>query len=230
MRLGVMGVAAALWLAANGVVQAEEVVFDVSLQGVKVAELRLDGTVRGDRYRVAVMIRSDGLAGVVRRVRFQSRSEGRLAGGFQPASYAETVDTGRRQSAAEMAYDAGVPQVLRYDSPRPETAEVLDPATQGGTLDPATALFAGLRDRAAGAPCALDIAVFDGRRRSTTQITGDGATCRGEYRRVAGYAPEEMAERSVFPLEVVYEPQGDVLRVVEATAQTIYGKVRLKRR
>jgi len=229
-RLGAVLIGLVLAAGAAGNAGAEEATFDVTLRGVKVAELQVAGSEGGDSYSVAVAIRSDGLAGVVRRFRFQSSSAGRLDDGFRPLRYAETVDTGKRQSEAEIVYKRGVPQVIRYASPRPDTAEVLDPATQGGTLDPATALYAGLRDRAPGAACALDIAVFDGRRRSETRIAGEGLVCTGTYRRVAGYTPDEMAERSVFPLEVVYAAEGDVLRVIEASAQTIYGKVRLKRR
>jgi len=211
---------------------AEEAQFDVTLAGIQVAEMTLTGDVTDDRYAVQVMIRSDGLAGIVRRIRFEARADGMAATGpgFAPARYAEQADTGRRQSQVEMVYDGGVPRVLTYSSPRPDGPEVLDPGTQGGTLDPATALFAGLRDLPAGQGCNLEFAVFDGRRRSAYSLSGDGVTCKGDYRRIAGYTAEEMAERSRFPVEVVYAPEADRMRVVEASVQTIYGKVRLKRR
>lgn len=213
-----------------GLAAAEEAQFDVTLQGLKVAELSMASAVTNGRYRVRVTIRSDGLAGVVRRVRFTGDAEGRVAGRFAPVRYNEEADTGRRQSDVEIVYDAGVPKVLAYTSPRPDGPELLDPATQVGTLDPATALFAGLRDLPAGQGCTVAYDVFDGRRRSAFALSGDGVTCTGEYRRIAGYTPEEMAERSRFPLEVTYAPEGGTMRVVEASAQTVYGKVRLKRR
>lgn len=231
-RIAAAAVCAAL--SAGGVL-AQEAQFDVTLQGLRVAEMSVTGTVTDGRYAVAVMIRSDGLAGIVKRVRFAAQSDGRVTdgpgrGGFAPARYSEQADTGRRQSQVEIVYDGDVPQVLTYSSPRPDGPDLLDPATQGDTLDPATALFAGLRDLPAGQGCAVDFAVFDGRRRSAYALSGDGVTCTGTYRRVAGYTPEEMAERSRFPIEVTYAPEGDRMRVVAATVQTIYGKVRLKRR
>lgn len=232
MRQAVLGLALAGGLT-PGVAWAQDATFDVTLAGVRVAEMTVAGRQAAGRYAVSVMIRSDGLAGVVRRIRFASRAEGRITGDgaeIVPEFYSETADTGRRQSQVEMVFDAGVPQVLTYTSPRPDGPELVDPATQGGALDPATALFAGLRDRPAGQGCRAAFAVFDGRRRADYALSGKGATCTGTYRRIAGYTPEEMAERSSFPLEVIYEPQGDVLRVVEASVQTIYGKVRLKRR
>ncbi len=216
---------------ASGAARAQDATFDVTLAGVRVAEMTIDSMVGDGRYAVVVMIRSDGLAGVVRRIRFESRAEGRITrDGLVPDRYSDRADTGRRQSQVEMVYDAGVPSVLTYTSPRPDGSDLVDPATQGGTLDPASALFAGLRDRPTGQGCDVAFAVFDGRRRAAYAASGDGAVCTATYRRVAGYTPEEMAERSRFPLELVYAPKGDAMQVVEASVQTIYGKVRLKRR
>lgn len=217
--------------ASRGGAAAQDATFDVTLAGVRVAEMTVAGQETAGRYGVAVTIRSDGLAGVVKRIRFESRSEGRVARtGLVPEGYREKADTGRRQSQVDIVYDAGVPEVVTYTSPRPEDAERVDPATQGGALDPATALFAGLRDLPAGQGCAVAFRVFDGRRSAAYAASGTGPVCTATYRRVAGYSPEEMAERQIFPLELVYEAQGDVMRVVEASVQTIYGKVRLKRR
>lgn len=226
----VLGWAVLGWAVTAGLAAAEQAQFDVTLKGLRVAELVLTDSMADGRYRVQVTIRSDGVAGIVRRVRFQAQSDGAVANGFTPQSYTETADTGRRQSRVEMVFDGGVPRVVTYASPRPDGPELLDPASQGGTLDPATALFAGLRDRPVGQGCAEDHAVFDGRRRSSYVLTGSGMTCTGTYRRIAGYTPAEMAERTQFAIEVTYATEGDVMRVVEASVQTIYGKMRLKRR
>ncbi|MGL6210463.1 MAG: DUF3108 domain-containing protein [Paracoccaceae bacterium] len=209
---------------------AETADFDVTLKGLKVAELSLTSSVAGGDYDVQLTIRSEGLAGVVKRVRFAAAAQGGIGNSFAPVRYVEKADTGRRQSDVEIVYDGGVPQVLRYTSPRKDGPELLDPATQGGTLDPATALYVGLRDLPAGQSCAADFAVFDGRRRSAFSLSGDGVTCTGSYRRIAGYTSEEMAERTRFPIEMTYAPEEGVMRVIEASVQTIYGKVRLKRR
>jgi hypothetical protein len=39
-----------------------------------------------------------------------------------------------------------------------------------------------------------------------------------------------MAERTRFPIEITYAPEERVMRVIAASVQTVYGKVRLKRR
>jgi len=204
--------------------------YDVTLQGVRVAEMTLTTTLTETTYDVRLMIRSEGLAGVVNRFRFESIAKGRIGQTFAPDRYTETADTGRRLSQVEMTYIKGIPEILTYTSPRPDGAELLNPADQSGTLDPATALFAGLRDLAVGQTCTTAFTVFDGRRRAAVTLSGDGSACTGEYRRVAGYTPEEMAERTRFALEILYAPDGETLRVTEASVQTIYGKVRLKRR
>ena len=229
IRMGVQAAALAFGLTA-GMALAADTTFDVTLAGVQVARMTVAGDVTGGAYQTQVSITSDGLAGLFKRIRFQAQAEGTVGDAFMPARYTERADTGRRQSQVEMVYADGVPKVVTYASPRPDGPNLLDPATQGGTLDPATALFAGLRDLPAGQGCAVGFVVFDGRRRSAYALSGDGLRCTGEYRRIAGYTPEEMAERSRFPLEVVYEARGDALRVVEASVQTVYGKVRLKRR
>ncbi len=209
---------------------AEVARYDVTLQGIRVAEMTLTTTLTETTYDIRVMIRSEGMAGVVKRIRFESTATGRIRQTFAPDRYTETADTGRRQSQVEMTYTAGTPTVLTYTSPRPDGPEVLDPADQTGSFDPATALFAGLRDLRVGQTCTTAFTVFDGRRRAAVTLSGDGSACTGEYRRVAGYTAEELAERTRFALEILYTPEGDTLRVTEASVQTIYGKVRLKRR
>jgi len=220
----------ALLFGLPGSAGAEEARFDVLLAGVRVAEISLTGTEADGRYAVDLSVRSEGLAGIVARIRFRATAQGLLAEEFVPTRYSEKADTGRRKSDVEMVYDRGVPEVITYVSPRPDGPDLLDPAAQGGTLDPATAMFAGLRDLPAGQNCAVRFDVFDGRRRSTYAQSGEGGVCRGLYRRIAGYTAEEMAERTRFEIEMIYAPEGDGLRVIEASLQTIYGKVRLKRR
>lgn len=209
---------------------AEVASYDITLQGIRVAEMTLTAATTATTYDVRVAIRSEGLAGIVRRIRFDSAANGAWGAPMSPIRYTETADTGRRQSQVEMVYDGGTPTIVTYTSPRADGPELLNPADQTGTLDPATALFAGLRDLPAGQTCTTAFAVFDGRRRASVTLTGKGTTCTGEYRRIAGYTPDELAERTRFPLEILYAPEGDTLRVIEASVQTIYGKVRLKRR
>jgi hypothetical protein len=171
-------------------------------------------------------------------VRYDARVSGRVTNGrFTPVRYEEDADTGKRQSQSVMEYKAGVPQVKVYNPPKTPRPSDIDPATQGGTVDPLTAAFAALRDVAPEEACRLKLVLFDGRRRSQVVLAdpqptgGGGLACAGEYRRLEGFSDKEMAEKSRFPFRMTYAPLPDGrLRVVEVAMDTIYGKGRLTRR
>ncbi len=211
--------------------------FDITLKGLRAATLSFAGEQSGNSYSVSGKLESRGLAALVRKVRYDATARGSARGGkFTPAAYSEKADTGKRKSASVMEYRKGVPQVKSYDPPRDPRPEDLNPAKQGGTVDPLTALYATLRDVDAGQECKVALQMFDGRRRSQIALSGrkaegDGVTCRGEYRRVAGYSAEDMAEKTRFPFVLTYAP-GDAgrMRVVTVTTETLYGTATLTRR
>lgn len=217
---------------------AEPLVFDVTLRGLPAATLRLDGTETQGRYAVTGRLESRGLAALVRRVRFDAQVEGRVAadGQLRPARFAEQTDTGRRRSEAVIEYARGVPRVVRALPERPTRDWDVNPATQGGSIDPLTALWAALRDVEAGRECNLALRLFDGRRSTTLRLEtprreGDRVTCAGEYRRVAGFSPEDMAERTRFPFRLTYAPgPSGRMQVVEVTMETLAGRARMARR
>ncbi len=227
---------AAMTLAA-GTAGAEPAVFDLTLRGVPAGALTFVGRETGGRYAVTGRLETGGLAALLRRVRYDAEAEGRVSRGrFTPQRYAEAADTGRRQSKAVMSYEGGVPQVKVYDPPRRTGDRDLDPATQVGTVDPLTALYATLRDVPAGAECNVRHTMFDGQRRSEValgapQAVEGGVACPGEYRRLEGFSAKDMAERSRFPFTVRLEPAANgTMRVAEVSMVTLYGNARLTRR
>jgi hypothetical protein len=214
---------------------AETIAFDVTLSGLKVATLTLDGTVAGSRYAVTGVIRTTGAVKALRRVHYTAEAEGRLRDGrFRPARYADDVDTGRRRSATRITWDGGVPAAESEGEVRPAGTPP-DPATQTGAVDPLTALFAGMRDTTRAEACALRLSIYDGRRASRAtlsdpQDTGDGLVCTGVYTRLAGFTDREMAERRTFPFTAVYAADGDRLRLVELRTLTTFGPAVLRRK
>ncbi|MCC6304949.1 MAG: DUF3108 domain-containing protein [Rhodobacteraceae bacterium] len=217
--------------------------FDVYLGGFRVGRVSLEASEDAGRYEAAARIESAGLAGFLRRVRYDARAEGRVEDGRHlPSRYEEDADTGRRQSRAVMDYAGGVPHLVEYRSDRTSErrGEPLDPATQGGTLDPMTALYLALRDVAPGELCGLDVELFDGRRRSRMWHTGareaaaDAAgavTCAGEYRRIEGFTLRDMGERDSFPFRVTYRPEaGGRMAVDLVRVETLYGLATMVRR
>lgn len=212
--------------------------FDLLVAGISAARMDFSATRQGDSYTVTAGFSSTGLLALMRRVQFTARTEGVIENGLpRPSRYEARAEAGRRSGEMVMDYADGTPQV-RIDQPPREPADwQIDAATQGGTVDPISALFVTMRDVAPGAECNRSFRMFDGRR--ATELTvgpsrpgEDGTlTCNGEYRRVAGYPPEDMAERTRFPFTLTLTPSADgTLRVVEVEMDSLIGKARLIRR
>jgi len=234
-----MAVFLALMIFAAPATRAEDAaVFDFSIQGLRIGTLSFSGQATDGRYAVSGRLESSGLVGMVRKIRYDGQADGSLRNGrFTPGRYSERADTGKRQSEAVMEYRRGVPQVKVYNPPRPPGSDSgLDPATQGGTVDPLTAMFATLRDVPQGQECNRFLTLFDGKRRSQLRLDAPtpvegGITCAGEYRRLAGFSDSDMAEKTRFPFTLRLVPGDEgLLQVAEVTMESIYGNARLKRR
>ncbi|PPB80645.1 uncharacterized protein DUF3108 [Albidovulum inexpectatum] len=231
---------AAIAMALGGPATGQETfsaVFDLTLRGIHAGTLSVSGAIEGQSYAAAGVLKSGGLVALVRKVRYDARVQGTYRDGrFVPRQYVEDADTGKRKSRAVMDYVNGVPQLKKYDPPRKSRSGDIDPATQGGTVDPLTALFAALRDVPRAEACDLSLTLFDGKRRSQVRIgtpvtDGNGLRCNGEYRRLAGFSEKEMAEKTRFPFTMRLQPGPDGrMKVVEVSMDTIYGKGRLERR
>ena len=236
-RLGVATMALGLMLGFGPAQAAEDQAkFDLILKGIRAGSLSFSGVQDGATYTVTGQLKTTGLLSLLRKIRYDASSNGTVTGGrYVPSTYTENADTGKRQSQAVMAYKAGVPQVKSYNPPRPPKAFDVDPSTMGGTVDPLTALYATLRTVEPGAECKVSIVLFDGRRQSkvTTgerQDAGDQVVCQGEYRRLAGYSAEDLAEKTRFPFSVIYSPTTEgTMQVTEVSMDSLYGKARLVR-
>lgn len=216
---------------------AAEARFDVELRGLRAGVLTLHSLREGAGYAASARLETTGVAALLRRVRFDASVRGRVEGDrLVPLSYRGDVDTGRRESRTVMEYARGVPQVVEAAPPRASEPWHLDPAGQGGTLDPMSVIVSLLADVAPARACRLDLALFDGRRRGQVVLApagadGDRVICAGEFRRVAGYSEEEMAEARAFPFRLAYAPgPGEMLQVVEIEARSPHGRARLTRR
>lgn len=217
--------------------QTDAALFDISIRGFSAATLSIGAAQTGQNYEASGFLKSSGALGFLKKIRYDAAVSGTLANGrFVPVRYKEKADTGKRQSEAAMAYKGGVPQVKAYSPPRPPQTGDIDPASQGGTVDPLTALYAVLRDVPQAEACKLKIFLFDGRRRSqlvltSPQTTGEQIICRGEYRRLEGFSDKDMAEKTRFPFTLTYKPAGPgMVHVREISMDTLYGKGRMIRR
>jgi len=240
MKRWLMAGGTALVLGMSGAAARAEdpVVFDLTLRGIEAAVLSFTGTVDGNRYSVTGRLQSAGLVGMLKSIRYEGASQGTVRGAqFTPQRYVEKADTGRRKSVAEMRYSRGVPQIKSYDPPREVDEAGLDPATQGGTVDPLTAMFVVLRDVPQGQECNLSLILFDGKRRSEVRLGAPeagkdgGVTCPGEYRRLEGYSAEDMAEKTRFPFTLTLSsPRDGVRQATEVRMETLFGRAVMTRR
>lgn len=211
-------------------------VFDVYVRGVKAGMLAFSGVENDAAYSAVGYVKSTGLLAVIAKIRYDARSKGRRKGAkLIPSSYFEQT-SGSRNNESILTYRGGTPLVKKYTPPREPAPWDVPPATQSGTLDPMSVLYSTLKDVPGDAVCNSDIRMFDGRRASRVTLTGkvgegDGFTCQGEYRRIKGWHPEELAEKSRFPFSLTYAKVGDDLyRVTQVTTDTTVGRATLKRR
>lgn len=221
--------------------QADQGTFDLHIRGVTAGVLVFTGKNDGKSYSVAGKLESTGIAAMLRRVRYEAGAAGRIGNGrWTPARYEEQADTGKRQSQSRLEYRGGIPREMLKAS-RAGVPNYVDPATQKGTVDPLTALYALLRAVPPAEACRLKLTMFDGARRSQIALAAaeqgaDGVSCAGEYRRIAGFSDKEMAEKTRFAFRVTYGPaEGDpakagMVQVVQVTMETLYGRASLTRR
>jgi hypothetical protein len=208
--------------------------FDIYVSGIRAGMVSISGEERGGRYAAAGRLESVGVIGTFRKVRYDAEVQGRVAGAeFGPQSYAETFRSGDETDRKSITYRRGVPSVEGDDD---RDADDLDPSTQGGTIDPLTAIWGILRDVPTGQACRFSAAMFDGARRSSIVLgsprrASGRITCSGEYRRVAGYSAEDMAKRPRFPFRLTYrEAGGGRWQVERIDMDTIFGRGSMVRR
>jgi len=186
--------------------------FGVYMLGFKLGEFHLAGGENGSSYATDSNFKTTGIVAAVASVRFDFTANGHARrGGLAPSHYSENMHTGRERRVTNVTFPS--PGIL---------------------LDPATALFVGLRDRPLSEGCAQDFEVFDGRRTMRLAVretarNGTEVICAGQLIRVSGYSDEEMAESSGFPIHVIFQAVGNLLQAQNLKAGSIHGNVTLKR-
>jgi len=211
--------------------------FDVTLRGINAGLVQFAGAREGNRYMVTGRVESTGLAAFVRKFTFMAEASGRVANDrYTPSSYNSEARSSAGQRRSTINYRAGVPVRVVSTPSRESRPHDVDPTTLPETVDPATALHATLLDVAPGRECAASRTLFDGVRVSRITLSqprkdGETVTCTGDYSRIAGYRPEDMAKRTRFPFTLTYAPTPEGrMRVIEVSADTLYGKAVMKRR
>ena len=210
--------------------------FDVEVRGLRIGVLTFAGVENARSYAIAGTMQSTGLAGAIRKLRYDAKVTGSITReGFAPARYEQSGGSGKRFTEEIVVWQNGMPRIEKREPPREARATDADPAQQRGTVDTLTALYATLRDVPPGQECRSSVIMYDGRYRMQLKIAapkaeGAAVTCSGEYVRLAGFSAEDMAERTRFPFTLRYEPEGERMRVTEVAMTSLWGKARLVRR
>lgn len=215
----------------------QQVQFDFEVRGLTVAVLRWSAVETASSYAVTGTIQSTGLAGAIRKMRYDATVRGSVTSrGFAPQRYEQTGGSGKRVTEEVVVWRSGLPVIERQSPPREARDTDADPTKQRGTVDTLTALYATLRDVAPGQECRSSVIIYDGRYRmqlrlSRPQAVEGGVRCNGEYIRLAGFSPEDMAERTTFPFTLTYQGQAEgKMRVVDVTMDSTFGRARLVRK
>ncbi|MCE6967666.1 DUF3108 domain-containing protein [Cereibacter sphaeroides] len=234
-RLRIM--ALTLLLAAPASAGTDEAVFDLMLRGMRAGTLSFSAEEQDGRYAVNGRLESGGLIGMFRTTRYDVAARGSIQGRTPAAAtYSERAARGDDRRETILTWTNGVPAVERSVPQRKRRSYDIEAQEQRGTVDPLSALYAALRDTAPGEECRLSLDIFDGRRLTRVALgeptpSETGVTCKGEFRRVAGYSKEDLAEKSRFPFVVSFAPTDEGrMRAVRVTADTIYGQATLRRR
>lgn len=218
--------------------QTDRIVFDVVLKGISAGRLTINGKITGSQYGANGTMETTGLAGMLKKIRYDATVSGGFAAGrFTPQHFEQTARRGDARSAQTIVYKGGVPVSVSREPPRTPRPTDVDPAKQAGTMDPLTALYAVLRDVDKADACKLSVTMYDGTKRSQVALNpaktqGEQVICAGEYRRLQGFSEKDMAEKSRFPFTLTYAPtpDGARLQVIEISTDTILGKAHMNRR
>jgi hypothetical protein len=229
-----LGLALAVASGASAPLAAEPAHFDISVAGIRAGEITLSASRSGDVYHAGGRLRSTGLIGAVARLRFDGEATGRIdaAGRLVPDRYTASSRSTRSERETEIVFDNGAPVAVRVEPPRDRE---VDPAEQGGTIDPLSAAYALLLDTSEGAVCNRRVDLFDGSRRSQIAIGSaedqDGAkVCNGLYTRVEGDS-HSVSDQREWPFRLVFKANGSgTLELDRIETPTRFGLAVVSRR
>ncbi len=230
--------AALMLLAAPAAAQGMDAQYELTFRGLTAGQIGMRATEAGGAYAVSSAVRSAGLGSLFGRYSYTGQAQGVVRGGTHVATrYEEREDDDGELTGSVTTFERGAPATVTFTPPREPRPYDVAPAEVGRAVDLLTGLYLLLRDVPPAGACAQSHTMFDGRH--VTRVTlgapsarADGTiACAAEYRRVAGYDPEEMARRPASPMAITYGPAGNgAVRVTEIRAPTPLGDAVLRRR
>ena len=197
-----------------------QVAMTVYAGGITMGKVDMDATLRGGEYQVVSNLQTSGIVNAFWQAEIQASSSGRVTDKtFAPAlydSFNTRQATGKRQQVS-LSYEDENPPRLYADPPYSTSGFEVKPLDAKGTLDPLSALTLIASGVAAkdGNPCAVNLPVFDGRRRYNVDLAkvrdidikmdnglyqGKAVQCEIRYRPVAGFRQRLLNNNDSFPV------------------------------
>lgn len=219
-------------------VGAQSLSFDVFIRGFRVGEVKFESRDEGDQYKIQGVMGSRGFFGSFIATRYSGAVIGeRVNGRYRPGVFRGRFDQRRQFAQVDITYENGGPVSVVRTPPRAAQPTDVDPSSLSNVLDPITATWVLLGDVAAKDLCAHNFRIFEGNRVSGVRLKNDAnspedvVTCIGNYTRIAGFTPEQLNERTVFPFRLQYsEIKPNVWRVSRFAATTSWGTAQAVRR
>lgn len=215
------------------IVMAEKQTWSVHAFGLKVGELSVSVKETATSYSGKGSFRTTGLAGALRRARFNISGRGAISSNTpRPQHYEGYIDTGKRVSETTLAFKGGVPIKTKG---KQKSKTPIARAQLRGAFDPLTVMWLSLQDKTDGELCTLQQKQFDGTRLVHIKLLsrknqGEKVTCSGTYDRIGGYSQKELDIMKVSPLSITYTRQGAMWRATEIHLTSRHGKARMFRR
>jgi hypothetical protein len=208
---------------------AENFQFDVFLRGFRVGEVKFDSRSEGKTYKIQGVMGTRGFFGSFLATRYSGAVIGEVSNGrFKPQVFRGRFDQRRQFAQVDIGYDDNGPRSVTRTPPRPNEPHDVDPRSLNNVLDPITATYHLLTDVRESRLCRKNFRVYEGSRVSGIRLQRDKSddpdtvSCIGNYTRIAGFTPDQMAERAVFPFRLNYQQLDNGRWRVTRFAMTTY--------
>lgn len=221
-------------LAAGAATGAETRVYDITVAGLPLGAVTLAAEQTGDSYVAQSRITPNGLVAAFTSYSFDGRASGRIVDGkVEPKRFVADSSSPRAKRRTEVEWNGPRPVKVSVVPPRKFQP---DPERVYGALDPVSAGFALLRDKAPGEVCNAEVEVFDGSRRSKLTVgkpaaVEGGLVCRGTYARIEGEAHSISETQASYPFTLTFVPAaGGQVTLDRIETQTRFGTAVISRR
>lgn len=161
--------------------------YKIYVGGFHVAALQIDMDLATSKYDIAAQVKTTGLVGRMFPWWMKAYSRGKIVGaGVLPVSAGQKNTWRGRERYIDMKFADGVARIERI-APKPnnDDRDGVPAEMRTGVLDLASAIISIIRRMDSAEPCAVEVPVFDGRRRYDLVSVPDGS---GKLK-PSGYTP-----------------------------------------